>query len=363
MPAVVVDVGPLLETNWTGIPVFTARLVRMLLDDPQIDTSLMINGRRISRSSVITALEAMTGLYLRDEYHRGRCFDDPPTSPATKALFPTVKTAFGVAAREASVIHDLTTIVTPEFHTPENIAFHRSNLLKEVDSNEFTFAVSEATADDISLYLNIPREKIKVAYQFVDWPAEFNMIFESRYPADATLPYVLVIGTIEPRKNLRLVFSAAKEILKSDPELNILVLGKSGWALDRALGRDVGELVQSGRIRFTGFVDEFKKYCLLRMCRFTILPSLMEGFGIPVLESLDLGKPVLASFSSSIPEVGRDAVAYFDPLSKADFISAFARLHDQVMNDPTSGALAASRVAASFSPEAFYQPFRNWILS
>jgi glycosyltransferase involved in cell wall biosynthesis len=333
------------------------------LDDPKIDASFMINGRRISRSSVINALEASTGLYLRDDYHRGRCLDEKRRSPAKKALFPTVKTAFGAASREASVIHDLTTIVTPEFHTPENIAFHRNNLLKEVDSNELTFAVSEATAEDISLYLNVPRARIRVAYQFVDWPAEFSTIFESRYPADAMLPYVLVIGTIEPRKNLRLVFSAAKEILKTDPELNILVLGKSGWILDDALGREVGELVQSGRIRFTGFVDDLKKYCLLRLCRFTIFPSLMEGFGIPVLESLDLGKPVLASFSSSIPEVGRDAVVYFDPLSKAEFISAFNRLHEQVMNNRDSAALAASRVAASFSPEVFYQPFRSWILS
>jgi glycosyltransferase involved in cell wall biosynthesis len=363
MADVIVDVGPLLETNWTGIPVYTARLARLLLDDPEVEAAFMIQGREITRSSVISALEASTGLYLRDQYFRGRCLAQKRRSPIKKALFPTVKTAFGSASREASVIHDLTTIITPEFHTRENIAFHRNHLLKEVDSNEFTFAVSEATAEDISLYLNVPRSRIKVSYQFVDWPAEFNMIFESRYPAHATLPYVLVIGTIEPRKNLRLVFSAAREILKVDPELNILVLGKSGWSLDDALGRDVGELVKSGRIRFTGFVDELKKYCLLRLCRFTIFPSLMEGFGIPVLESLDLGKPVLASFSSSIPEVGRDAVAYFDPLSKSDFISSFKRMHDQVMNDPESMGQAAAKVAACFSPEGFYQPFRAWILS
>jgi glycosyltransferase involved in cell wall biosynthesis len=88
----------------------------------------------------------------------------------------------------------------------------------------------------------------------------------------------------------------------------------------------------------------------------------MEGFGIPVLESLDLGKPVLASWSSSIPEVGREAVMYFDPLSKADFIRGVRRLYEATSDPRSALSHTAERVASRFTPESFYQPFRSWIL-
>src|SRR5579871_6598677 len=115
MPSVLVDVSPLLETHWTGIPVYTARLVRLLLADPEIEARFMMHGRRIRKANVVHALEAMTGVYLRNDYERGRCIDSGDCESADKALFPTVKTSFGMAPREASVIHDLTTVVTPEY--------------------------------------------------------------------------------------------------------------------------------------------------------------------------------------------------------------------------------------------------------
>jgi len=356
------DIAPLLETHWTGIPVYTARLARLLLDDPKIEPVFFVHGRLIETKQVLRSLDAMTGLYLRNDYERDRLPAVLRRSRIDKALFPSVKSMYAIAPSEASVVHDLTTIITPEYHDSANIEFHRNNLLREIESNDIVFATSMATADDISYYLDVPHEKIKVAHQFVDWPAEFNLNFESRYPRDLSLPYVLVIGTIEPRKNLRLVLEAIKEILAIDPELKIVIMGKVGWRLNDALAGDVDSFVAQGRLKFAGFVDEFKKYCLIRSCRFTIFPSLMEGFGIPVLESFDLGKPVLASFSSSIPEVGQEAAVYFDPLSKQDFVRGFHKLYDKVMNDPDLTKSNALNVAAKFTPENFFKPFRSWIL-
>jgi len=363
MKSVLVDASPLLESHWTGIPVFTARLLRLILDDPDIDPAFMIHGRPIKREPLLQALALRTGVYLRSAYEQGICIDRSGGRSFEKALYPSVKTAFDFVPREASVIHDLTTIMTPEFHVEDNISYHRNNIAREVGTNEITFATSEATASDISHYLGVPRSKTRVAYQFVDWPADYPLMYRSRYPSDTTLPYVLVIGTIEPRKNLNLVFSALEEIFKIDDELKVLVLGKPGWHLDQALAQDVKPFIETGRLRFTGFVSEYTKYCLLRLCRFTVFPSLIEGFGIPVLESLTVGRPVLASFSSSIPEVGEDAVTYFDPLSKEDFVLAFKRLHNEVINNPMGLKQAANTVAARFTDKNFFTPFRQWILN
>jgi glycosyltransferase involved in cell wall biosynthesis len=363
MKSILIDATPILESFWTGIPVYTARLLRLVLDDPEIDPAFMIHGRPIMRSHLVNALNLRTGVYLRSDYERGTCIDRSDRRSFEKALYPSVKTAFNFAPREASVVHDLTTIMTPEFHVEANISFHRDNITREIDTNEVTFATSQATASDISYYLGVPRNKIKVAYQFVHWPPEFVPMFRSRYPMDETLPYVLVIGTIEPRKNLNLVFSAMDDILKIDRDLKVLVLGKPGWHLDQVLAREIKPFVDTGRLRFTGFVSEFKKYCILRLCRFSVFPSLIEGFGIPVLESLNVGRPVLASFSASIPEVGRDAVTYFDPLSKEDFVGAFERLYYETANNPVEKKQAAFAVASRFTGKTFFDPFRRWILS
>ena len=77
------------------------------------------------------------------------------------------------------------------------------------------------------------------------------------------------------------------------------------------------------RLLFSGFVSEFTKYRLIKGSEFLIFPSVYEGFGIPALEAMALGKPVLSSWSSSLPEVVGDAGVYFDPLSVTDFAAAF----------------------------------------
>ena len=87
-------------------------------------------------------------------------------------------------------------------------------------------------------------------------------------------------------------------------------------SLENALG--------AGRIVFTGFVDDYTKYKLLAGAQATLYPSLFEGFGLPVLESLSAGTPCVASWSSSIPEVGGPVCTYFDPLSASDMERALS---------------------------------------
>ena len=94
MKSILVDASPILESYWTGIPVYTGRLLRLILDDPEIDPAFMIHGRPIMRPHLVRALKLRTGVYLRSDYERGICIDRSARRSFEKVLYPSVKTAF-----------------------------------------------------------------------------------------------------------------------------------------------------------------------------------------------------------------------------------------------------------------------------
>jgi len=108
-----------------------------------------------------------------------------------------------------------------------------------------------------------------------------------------------------------------------------VVAGKMGWLEEQhALPRFLEKFVESGRIVFPGFVSELDKYILLRNARATLYPSLFEGFGLPVLEAMACGAPVLTTHCTSLPEVGGEAVAYTEPDAESITDSLRALLDD-----------------------------------
>ena len=165
-----------------------------------------------------------------------------------------------------------------------------------------------------------------------------------------------MIGTIEPRKNLGLLIHALAEPEVAKLDLAFVALGKRGWLVDEFLAGLTPP--QRERVIFSGFVSEFVKYRLIKGAQFLIFPSLCEGFGIPALEAMSLGKPVLASISASLPEVIGDAGVYFDPVSTREFAAALA----EIANPLKLAELAprAIRRNAEFTPERMSAPVVAW---
>jgi glycosyltransferase involved in cell wall biosynthesis len=238
-------------------------------------------------------------------------------------LFPSVKNACTIGEREASTVHDMSTLVMPEVHEDANVAYHMENFKHDLETDDVTFCVSDATRAALELYYPSAATKTRVVHQYVDWPDNFEAI-------DRNLPklnlgrYGVVVGTLEPRKNLGLLIRALAlpEVRRSG--IRFVVIGKKGWKVDQFLASLPAE--ESSRLVFSGFVSEFIKYRLLRHAEFLVYPSIYEGFGIPALEAMSLGKPVLAAMTSSFPEVIGKAGVYFDPLSASDFAAAFAEI-------------------------------------
>lgn len=354
-PKLALDVTPLLEDQWTGIPVFTRRLVQAIEQAGRIELEFFTNCIAVPREKVFAAIRLNTGAFLRDSL--ASAFEDAPVfDHSSHLLFPSVKTAWNRSDHEASTIHDMSTLFMPENHEEANIAYHLDHLRDELQTNEVVFCVSEATRTALLTAFPAVEAKTKVLYQYVDWPPEFE-ILDRNLPQPKVGRYAAVVGTIEPRKNLGLLIKALAipEIVRSN--LKFVVIGKKGWLVDSFLAELTPE--QREHLMFTGFVTEFAKYRILKHAEFLVFPSLYEGFGIPAVEAISLGKPVLASRTSSFPEVVGDAGIYFDPLSPTDFACAFAELDKPKRMRELSRAAVAQ--AGAFGPERMAQPVLDWV--
>jgi glycosyltransferase involved in cell wall biosynthesis len=270
--------------------------------------------------------------------------------PASAGLFPSVKPLRRLFDVECSLLHDLSTLVLPYFHIKGNVDHHMATLLADIASNDVTVSVSEASQGDLQAYLGADPGRLMVVPNGVAWPDGFAVEAGNALAPMGAEPYLLILGTREPRKNILLVF----EMLARAPELltthRFVFVGKMGWLEEQhALPANLEPAVRHGRILFAGFVSDAAKYRLLAGAEATLYPSLFEGFGLPVLESLSAGTPCVASWSSSIPEVGAGLCSYFDPFSATDMHRALLALLARRRAEGAALSAACKAHAATFT--------------
>jgi glycosyltransferase involved in cell wall biosynthesis len=292
---------------------------------------------------------------MREDFERRSSTDYKVIDPAVPLLYPSTKGRGGWVAREASTVHDLSTLVMPENHQDVNVAHHLDNFDEELASDDVVFCISAATRAALAVAMPSVESRIRMLYQYVDWPESFEL-FDRNLPPLRLGRYAAVIGTIEPRKNLGLLLRALSLPEVAGQDIIFVVIGKKGWLVDSFLEQLGPE--QRRRIVFSGFVSEFVKYRLLKGAEFLVFPSLYEGFGIPALEAMSLGKPVLASVTTSFPEVIGDAGIYFDPFSPSEFAAAL----QEMMSPNRIAELVPKALAqcAQFGPQRMAEPVVEW---
>ena len=253
----------------------------------------------------------------------------------TVGIFQQVKPFRNIFDYEVQMIFDFTPLLTPEFLFKETLNWHATKIEKDLESNSLCVCISNSTKEDLVSYLAFPVEKTFVSYlgcQHGLREAEpYKNILQEL--GNRVEKFVLILGTVEPRKNVEMVFA----LLEKNPQLlneyKFIFLGrdagKDGWGetfKERLSKVKIEEDLKSNKIKHFDYVTEEEKNILLMTAEFMIYPSFYEGFGLPVLEALSVGCPVLASISSSIPEVGEDSVCYFDPYSLISFEEKFYQL-------------------------------------
>jgi len=197
----------------------------------------------------------------------------------------------------ATTIHDLVPFRFPEWVTPRTREMHGEKYEHTATSCDLVFTNSEYTAADVVELLGVPPERIRVAR-----PGLLPGFTPTGQRAELGAPYVLGVGTHEPRKNLQRLIEAWR-LLGGD--LKLALAGGEGWG-------DQPELAHS-RIRVLGFVPDARLPELYRGAEVFVYPSLFEGFGIPVLEAMACGTPVVASSHPSLDEACGDAAVRADP--------------------------------------------------
>ena len=240
--------------------------------------------------------------------------------------------------RRVLTIHDLTAVLLPLSMPFRTRVTGRLLLRKAVRAADSVAAVSRATASQVVRRLGVDREKVTVIHNGVD--AALAPVPQTRavelVAREYGLPakYLLCVGTIEPRKGHTVLLKA----LESVPDAPLLVLvGGVGWRCRDVVGR-IRTFEAAGRVRHLGWVDDNNLAALYSAATVMVYPSFYEGFGLPVLEAMACGCPVLCSWSSSLPEVGGDAVRYFRPRDSGDLA---CRLRELVEDSVTLAEMSA----------------------
>ncbi len=222
-----------------------------------------------------------------------------------------------------ATVHDLTPILFPEWHDRKNVAGFAPLLAGTVRRARALVCVSRSTRDDLLLACPEAAGKAHVVPNGLVPPPPEN----APEPCRAR-PYVLSIGTLEPRKNHERLVTAMESIWDRRPDFPDLVLaGGDGWGMPGFRDR-LRRSRHAARIEAPGWVSPEAAAALLRSARLFAYPSLYEGFGLPVLEAMAEGVPVVASSSSSLPEVVGDAGLLPDPSDVFAIAGALERAHD-----------------------------------
>jgi glycosyltransferase involved in cell wall biosynthesis len=237
----------------------------------------------------------------------------PPTRRTTRTLL---------------TVHDLSYLHHPEHFVPKLVRYLEQSVSRSVVRADWVLADSEATRSDLIAHLGAPSGKVKVLYSGVD--SRFN---EEKEPEEGDLlrarygliagSYILSVGTIQPRKNyVRLIQAFAQLQTHNLTNKQLVLAGGRGWLYEDIFA----EAERHGdRVRILGFVDEADLPALYRNAVLFVFPSLYEGFGLPVLEAMASGVPVICSNVSSLPEVAGDAAMLVDPLNIEELAEAMMR--------------------------------------
>jgi glycosyltransferase involved in cell wall biosynthesis len=221
--------------------------------------------------------------------------------------------------RKVLAVHDLVAILYPETMTNYNRFIHNIFFAKSLKSADSIITMSEATKQSIIDKFKIDDNRINVIYEGVSesfkpyQPEQVRSVL-NRYGLNK--PYLLSVGTLEPRKNYPLLLKAFRD-LKIDYDL--VIIGKTGWKFEKVF-TTINELQLSKRVKILGYVKDDDLPFFYNGAEIFVFPSIYEGFGLPILEALACGTPVICSNSSSLPEVGGDAVIYFSPDSMDELV-------------------------------------------
>lgn len=254
-------------------------------------------------------------------------------------------------------IHDATPMVTPSHSSRVNFML-RSLLRAAARFSRAIIAVSDYSKNDLVKVCGVPAEKISVVYNgydrsvFNDAPPDAERLSALRERLGMVRPYVFHHSVIQPRKNLVRLIQAYRLLLErnSSLDMDLVLAGPLGWEYEATVAAAQEPQHTRGRVLLPGALSDAELALLIKGASLVVIPSLYEGFCLPMVEAMACGTPVIASGTSCLPEVSGNTLLYFDPTS----IEEMAERMQSVLFDAELGRQLSQRGlqrAQSFSWE------------
>lgn len=247
------------------------------------------------------------------------------------------------------IIHDLSYEHHPAWFTYSESLRFRWTIPRSARNSGVIMTVSEFCRQDIIQRLRLSPEKVIVtpnALAPIFRPAHSKNIHELRHRLDLPDRYILALGNLQPRKNITLLIKAWRRI-RNHPEMrdtHLVIAGKKAWLYDEIV--DAIDKNSGSRMHFTGYLAEKDLPSLYSGALLLVYPSLFEGFGLPPLEAMACGTPVIVGKHSALPEVCGDAAAYVDVTSD---LQLGERILEIVGNPEARNSLASAGITRAQS--------------
>jgi glycosyltransferase involved in cell wall biosynthesis len=235
-------------------------------------------------------------------------------------------------------IHDLNFL--EKYKNPFRKSWRLHLLQKKIDRADVITTISEYSASLIREHMHIGHKPLHVIYNGCNMPSQ-----EGGTPS--FMPegkFLFTIGVIQPRKNFKALFPLLKQL----PGHKLVIAGKNDTKYGQQLTAAAVKAGVDQQVQFCGPVDEHTKWWLYYNCEAFVFPSLSEGFGLPVIEAMSCGKPVLLSKSTCLPEIGAQHAAYWDHFEPGHMLQVY---EEYTSNFTSEKAAAAKAHAAGFSWE------------
>ncbi|MGB9879890.1 MAG: glycosyltransferase family 4 protein [Anaerolineae bacterium] len=320
-------------------------LVHLSREDPEGDYTVFLNSRcalslsyRQKRSSLPTYKPWVRIFWEQFLLPYEICRENIALLHSPVNVQPFILPCKGVVT-----VTDLSFMVFPESFRPFQRLYQRFFTRMSVQRASHLIAISSSTAQDLGKFFAVPMTKISVIFPGVDTAyhpmRDISALSDFRRRRNLPERFILFVGTLEPRKNLLTLLKAyAKFKRQTKADHKLVLAGSPGW-LYQPIFAAVEELGLQDDVLFPGFIPEDELPLWYNTADVFVYPSLYEGFGLPPLEAMACGTPVIASNASSLPEVVGDAALLVDPYSPDEWATALL----QVCKDRDLGNNLATR--------------------
>ena len=229
---------------------------------------------------------------------------------------------FNYNVKKILTIHDITPLLIPETHTAETKRWWLSSLNLIKNRADIIITDSSNTKKDCVKYLDIPKDRIRVIHLAADpmykpFKNKETAIKDLNNNYNLNLPFILAVGTLEKRKNIPTLIRAFNQLKKKGIKHKLVLIGGKGWKYNEIF-HTIDKLNLKEEVLFMGYVPDEDLVKFYNTADLFVYPSIYEGFGLPPLEAMACGCPVVTSNSSSLPEVVGDAGIMVDPYNSDD---------------------------------------------